>query len=186
MFQTLRATLAPDDPSIIRLQGLMEEVKRLNSQVGIEDLTRDDDEDEESEGSEMSTDDEYQNDMQNEPSENMEEMVANEYDSVSGSHQYINTAVGGREYSAGVTIRPTVLELLRKWNESDIYSTAKYDYQFVQFLLIEAFGTVDLARRRLDTGKLDFVKGDINERFFVSFSSDKLFFYRFVSNPGQR
>lgn len=58
-----------------------------------------------------------------------------------------------------VTIRSSIMDLLRKWNASTIYSTAKFDYQFVQFLLLEAFGSNEMAIGTLSEIKLGFVKG---------------------------
>lgn len=70
--------------------------------------------------------------------------------------------IGGREFAVGVTLRQSILVLLQNWNQSPIYSTSKYDYQFVQFLLIEAFGSHNLAKNDLDDTKLEFLKGKID------------------------
>lgn len=152
MFQEQQDMLFIDDPTTVRLQELMEEVRQLNSQVGVEDLTEQNEEDQ------FNATEPFEFDYDT-PESPMETGTNDEVDDLSGTHRYINTAVGGRKYSVGVTIRATVLDLLRTWNESPIYSSAKYDYQFLQFLLVEAFGTIELAHRKLDKQKLDFVKG---------------------------
>lgn len=68
--------------------------------------------------------------------------------------------IGGHAFTqVDVTIRPSIMQLLRKWNESAIYSKSNYDYQYLQFLLLEAFGTNEMALKNLSKTKLEFVRG---------------------------
>lgn len=60
--------------------------------------------------------------------------------------------------SVDVVIRSSIVTLLKKWNADKKFSVQKYDYQYLQFLLVECFGTVAIANGNLIEAKVEFVK----------------------------
>lgn len=67
-------------------------------------------------------------------------------------------AIGGFVFNGDVTIRSSIMDLLRQWNSHSKYSGPTHDYQFLQFLLLEVFGTQAMATNELPRPKMAFVE----------------------------
>lgn len=66
---------------------------------------------------------------------------------------------GARHYPAvNVVIRKRVLDILLKWNKTEAFNVTLFDSLFVNFMLIEIFGTEALKTGSLDEKKLDFME----------------------------